>query len=145
MKQILKGNLTKNPVIATTKTGKEFAKFTVVENKYKKTADGQFEETGREFQFCTAYGVNAEIAKTLEKGQQVTVTGYVNVVNGTTGEFTILNITEIVPSFKAGERKTAVETTEPAHTAPAAEAASAEAAPAEATAPKVKRGRKKAA
>lgn len=115
MKYIVKGNLTKKPVLKSTTSGINYCIVTVAENHYKKTETGSFERTGTNYQLCAAYGEVAEQIVGLEKGQQVTVEGSMRTLPAVTRngqqypERNQIIIQKITAGYKAGERPAKAE------------------------------------
>ena len=89
MKQILRINLTNNPVTKTDKKGREYVTFGGAKDIMKKNTDGSFEKTGTEFYNVTAYEPAKEFAAELKKGDRVELMGFDNEVerNGKTVHF----------------------------------------------------------
>lgn len=114
MKYIVKGNLTKKPVMKSTSTGTNYCIVTIAENSYKKTDKG-FERVGTNFQLCAAYGEMAEQMVMLEKGQQVTVEGSMRTLPAVTrngqsyAERDQIIISKVTAGLKAGERSAKAE------------------------------------
>lgn len=54
-KVILVGNVTRDPIIKTTESGKKIALFTTATNRYYKTNDGE-NKSEAEFHNCVAWG-----------------------------------------------------------------------------------------
>lgn len=53
-KVILIGNITKDPIIKTTESGKKMALFTLATNRYYKTSEGE-QKSESEFTSCIAW------------------------------------------------------------------------------------------
>lgn len=53
-KVILIGNITKDPLIKTTESGKKIALYTIATNRYYKTAEGE-SKSESEFHHCVAW------------------------------------------------------------------------------------------
>ncbi len=106
MKNIVKGNLTSNPILRTNKNNTPYALFTVAENRFKRTADGQFEKSGVIYHRCIAYNNAYEQVSGMVKGQQVIATGFTTILpaKGSYTEKEQLVVTGIVPGLKPGER-----------------------------------------
>lgn len=115
MKYIVKGNLTKKPILKSTTSGINYCIVTIAENSYKKNEDGKFERTGTNFQLCAAYGEIAEQMVMLEKGQQVTVEGSMRTLPAVTrngqqyAERDQIIISKVTAGLKAGERSAKAE------------------------------------
>ncbi len=74
-KVILIGNVTRDPLVKTTESGRKVAMFTVATNRYYKDANGE-NKTEAEFNNCVAWGSLAErLEKFLKKGKLVYVEG----------------------------------------------------------------------
>lgn len=74
-KVILIGNITKDPIVKTTESGKKVAMFNVATNKYYKTADGE-SKSESEFHNCVAWATLAErVEQFLTKGKLVYIEG----------------------------------------------------------------------
>ncbi len=74
-KVTLIGNITRDPAIKTTETGKKIALFTIATNRYYKSADGE-SKSESEFHNCVAWGNLAErVEKYLLKGKLVYAEG----------------------------------------------------------------------
>lgn len=72
---IISGNLTKNPIIKSTKSGRAMAMFTVACNKNVSSESGEIRQVAN-FVNCMAYGKLAEVAADrLEKGKRVVLVG----------------------------------------------------------------------
>lgn len=70
-KVILIGNLTRDPVIKTTESGKKVALYNIATNRYYKTADWE-QKSESEFHNCISWGALAERCETfLKKGKLV--------------------------------------------------------------------------
>jgi single-strand DNA-binding protein len=70
------GNLTADPELRWTPSGKAVVNFTVADNHFRKNQDGTFEQTGTTFIRCQAWNHLAEqIADRGGKGDKVSVTG----------------------------------------------------------------------
>lgn len=70
------GNLTADPELRFTPSGKAVANFTVACNKKRKTDAGGWEDVASCFLNCTVWDRDAEaVAEELTKGTQVTVVG----------------------------------------------------------------------
>jgi len=65
-KVILIGNITRDPAIKTTETGKKIAMFTIATNRYYKDANGE-NKSEAEFHNCVAWGNLAEIVESFVK------------------------------------------------------------------------------
>ena len=77
---IIKGNLTGDPELRYTPSGKAKAEFTIADNKRRRNPQtGQWEDAGETvFMRCEAWDAHAEnIADTLVKGQKVCAVGSV--------------------------------------------------------------------
>lgn len=75
MKEILRINLTNEPVLKTDKNGKEFVAFGGAKDLFKKEGN-QFIKTGREFYSVTAYDNLKDIALSFRKGDKVELMGF---------------------------------------------------------------------
>ncbi len=74
-KVILIGNVTRDPSIKTTESGKKVAMFTIATNRYFKTTDGE-NKSEAEFHNCVAWGNLADrIESFLKKGKLVYAEG----------------------------------------------------------------------
>jgi len=74
-KVILIGNITRDPLVKTTESGKKVALFTVATNRYYKDANWE-NKSEAEFNNCVAWGSLAErIENFLKKGKLVYVEG----------------------------------------------------------------------
>lgn len=74
-KVTLIGNITRDPAVKTTETGKKIALFTIATNRYYKTAEGE-SKSESEFHNCVAWGNLAErVEKYLLKGKLVYAEG----------------------------------------------------------------------
>lgn len=74
-KVMLIGNLTKNPEIKATPSGKEVCSFTVATNEHYKDSSGQKQENV-EFHNVVAFGQTARnIAQFMKKGSQIFIEG----------------------------------------------------------------------
>ncbi len=74
-KVILIGNVTRDPLVKETESGKKLAMFSVATNRYYKTADGE-QKSEAEFHNCVAWGNLAEKAEQfLTKGKLIYVEG----------------------------------------------------------------------
>ncbi len=74
-KVILIGNVTRNPMVKTTESGKKVALYTIATNRYYKTAEGE-NKSESEFHNCVSWGTLAErCEKYLVKGKLVYVEG----------------------------------------------------------------------
>ena len=74
-KVILIGNITRDPIIKTTESGKKVAMFTIATNRYYKTATGE-QKSESEFHNCAAWGSLAErVEKFLVKWKLVYTEG----------------------------------------------------------------------
>ncbi len=74
-KVTLIGNITRDPAIKTTETGKKIALFTIATNRYYKSAEGE-SKSESEFHNCVAWGNLAErVEKYLLKGKLVYAEG----------------------------------------------------------------------
>lgn len=72
----LVGNVTKEPEIRYTPTGKIVVNFTVAVTRKKKDETGQWVDKGTLFESCTAWGLVAEaVANNVKKGDPVIVLG----------------------------------------------------------------------
>ena len=72
---IISGNLTKDPLIKSTKSGRAMAMFTVACNKNVASESGEIRQVAN-FVNCMAYGKLAEVAADrLEKGKRVVLIG----------------------------------------------------------------------
>ena len=72
----LVGNITDDPELRFTPTGRPVANFTVAVNSRKRTPDGQWEDKLDGFFRCNAWADMAEnVAESLTKGTRVLVTG----------------------------------------------------------------------
>ncbi len=80
MKEILRINLTGDPVTRTDKKGREYISFGGAKDIMKKTGDG-FEKCGTEFYNVTAYDYSKEFAMGLHKGDRVELLGFDNAVD----------------------------------------------------------------
>lgn len=70
------GNLTADPQLRFTASGKAVANFTVCENRRKRSASGGWEDDEPLFMACTAWGELGEhLAETAGRGTRVTVSG----------------------------------------------------------------------
>ncbi|HWB37862.1 MAG TPA: single-stranded DNA-binding protein [Rugosimonospora sp.] len=70
------GNLTADPELRYTPSGKAVAKFTVVTNERRRNAAGEWEDGDPSFHRVTAWGQLAEnVAESLGKGARAIVTG----------------------------------------------------------------------
>ena len=65
-KVILIGNITRDPAIKTTETGKKIAMFTIATNRYYKDANGE-NKSEAEFHNCVAWGTLAERVESFVK------------------------------------------------------------------------------
>jgi len=65
-KVILIGNITRDPAIKTTETGKKIAMFTIATNRYYKDANGE-NKSEAEFHNCVAWGNLAERIESFVK------------------------------------------------------------------------------
>lgn len=72
-RQQIMGNLTREPSVRATKTGKRVVNFSVAVNEKVQGANGEVELTS--YINIVAWGYLADIAATLVKGQQVYVEG----------------------------------------------------------------------
>ena len=63
-KVILIGNITRDPMIKTTESGKKIAMFTIATNRYYKDANGE-SQSEAEFNNCVAWGNLAERIETF--------------------------------------------------------------------------------
>lgn len=69
------GRVTKNPDLTYTQGNMAILKFSIANNRRKKTAEGQYEDDPSFFD-CTMFGKSAEnIDKYLSKGKQVAILG----------------------------------------------------------------------
>ena len=74
-KVTLIGNITRDPAIKTTETGKKIGLFTIATNRYYKSAEGE-SKSESEFHNCVAWGNLAErVEKYLLKGKLVYAEG----------------------------------------------------------------------
>jgi len=74
-KVILIGNVTRDPMIKTTESGKKVALYTIATNRYYKNAEGE-NKSESEFHNCVSWGALAErLEKYLTKGKLVYVEG----------------------------------------------------------------------
>lgn len=74
-KVILIGNVTKDPIVKETESGKKISMFTIATNRYFKTADGE-NKSEAEFHNCVAWGNLAErVESFLRKGKLVYLEG----------------------------------------------------------------------
>jgi single-strand DNA-binding protein len=74
-KVTLIGNVTRDPAVKTTESGKKIALFTIATNRYYKTADGE-NKSEPEFHNCVVWGNLAErVEKFLLKGKLVYAEG----------------------------------------------------------------------
>ncbi len=74
-KVILIGNITRDPMVKTTESGKKVALFTIATNRYFKTADGQ-SKSESEYHNCVTWGALAErVEKFLVKWKLVYAEG----------------------------------------------------------------------
>jgi len=74
-KVTLIGNITRDPAVKTTETGKKIALFTIATNRYYKTAEGE-SKSESEFHNCVAWGNLAErVEKYLLKWKLVYAEG----------------------------------------------------------------------
>ena len=72
---IISGNLTKDPLIKSTKSGRAMAMFTVACNKNVASESGEMRQVAN-FVNCMAYGKLSEVAADrLEKGKRVVLVG----------------------------------------------------------------------
>lgn len=72
----LVGNVTKDPEIRYTPTGKMVVNFNVAVTRKKKDEAGQWVDKGTLFELCTAWGLAAEaVANNIKKGDPVIVLG----------------------------------------------------------------------
>lgn len=81
---MITGNLTANPELRYTPSGKAKAEFTIADNKRRRNPQtGQWEDAGETlFMRCEAWDAHAEnIANTLTKGQKVYAVGSVKQEN----------------------------------------------------------------
>ena len=70
-KVILIGNITRDPLVKTTESGKKVAMFTIATNRYYKDVNGE-NKSEAEFTNCVSWGSLAErIEKFLKKGKLV--------------------------------------------------------------------------
>lgn len=70
-KVTLIGNVTRDPAVKTTESGKKIAMFTIATNRYYKTADGE-NKSESEFHNCVVWGNLAErVEKYLLKGKLI--------------------------------------------------------------------------
>jgi single-strand DNA-binding protein len=70
-KVILIGNITKDPIIKVTESGKKMALFTLATNRYYKTSEGE-QKSEAEFTSCIAWGTLADRCEQfLSKGKLV--------------------------------------------------------------------------
>ncbi len=106
MKNIVKGNVVKNIELKHTSAGTPYCVFTVAENQYKRTADGNYEKAGVNYQLAAAYHDLAIEAAKLVKGQQVEIRGSVHTLpaKGRYAERKQIIVTELIPGLKPGER-----------------------------------------
>lgn len=66
-KVILIGNITRDPIIKDTESGKKIAMFSLATNRYFKTADGE-NRSEAEFHNCVAWGALAKkLSNSLQK------------------------------------------------------------------------------
>lgn len=74
-KVILIGNITRNPSVKTTETGKKIAMFTVATNRYFKTAEWE-SKSEAEFHNCVTWANLADrVEEFLKKGKLVYIEG----------------------------------------------------------------------
>lgn len=74
-KVILIGNITRDPTVKTTESGKKIAMFTIATNRYYKTADGE-QKSESEFHNCVVWWTLADrCEKFLTKGKLVYAEG----------------------------------------------------------------------
>jgi single-strand DNA-binding protein len=74
-KVTLIGNITRDPAVKTTESGKKIALFTIATNRYYKTAEGE-NKSESEFHNCVVWGNLAErVEKYLLKGKLVYAEG----------------------------------------------------------------------
>lgn len=74
-KVTLIGNVTRDPAVKTTESGKKIALFTIATNRYYKTADGE-NKSESEFHNCVVWGNLADrVEKYLLKGKLVYAEG----------------------------------------------------------------------
>lgn len=74
-KVILIGNITRDPVVKTTESGKKVAMFTIATNRYYKTSDGE-QKSESEFHNCVVWWALADrCEKFLTKGKLVYAEG----------------------------------------------------------------------
>lgn len=74
-KVILVGNVTRDPIIKTTESGKKIALFTTATNRYYKTSNGE-SKSEAEFHNCVAWGWLAERVETsLQKWKLIYIEG----------------------------------------------------------------------
>ena len=74
-KVIVIGRLTKDPVLQSTSTGRNFSRISIANNRTYKTKDDQFKEEVNFFD-CVAWGKTAEtICKYLQKGRRIGIEG----------------------------------------------------------------------
>lgn len=70
------GNLTRDPELRFTNSGRPVASFAVAINKRKRTEAGTWEDAGADFFNVTAWGdLGTHLSESLEKGQRVIVAG----------------------------------------------------------------------
>lgn len=70
------GNLTRDPELRFTQSGRPVSSFSVAVNKRKRNEAGEWEDAGADFFNVTAWGSLGEnLANSLEKGTRVIVTG----------------------------------------------------------------------
>ncbi len=97
-KVILIGNITRDPLIKTTESGKKVALFTIATNRYYKDANWE-NKSEAEFSNCVAWGSLAERIETfLKKGKLVYAEGRLKTRKIEREEGDTLYKTEIVVS-----------------------------------------------
>jgi single-strand DNA-binding protein len=65
-KVILIGNITRDPAVKTTETGKKLAMFTIATNRYFKNTEGE-SKSEAEFHNCIVWGTLAERVESFVK------------------------------------------------------------------------------
>lgn len=100
------GNLTADPELSFTNSGKAVANFTVVQSPRKRNEQGQWEDGEGMFFRCSVWESYAEnVAESLSKGMRVIVTGRFTVrnyqtQNGETRQSLDLQVDEIGPALR---------------------------------------------
>lgn len=93
------GNLTRDPEVRYTKTGRAVASFSVAaSNTYVDTATGEVKEQTA-FINCVAWGKLGEAVGTLHKGNRVFVEGRLNTRSYEAQDGSKRYITEVIASF----------------------------------------------